>query len=329
MAAINPLRSLRTFTNWLDVSQQRIAHIYDTVYSHKNCKSLEHMIVYLAAIGFLLHLLLIFLARTLPAMSNLTLVIGSNYLAAISTPFSLILFYEVLLMVLSLPDSTTRSVGTQFEIISLIILRNVFKDMAKLEDLEQIDQHLDAFRAILVDMGGGVLLFLLVTVFYHISRRRTTYEQTMRVQTESLVRFINRKKILSLLLSILLFGLAANSLMRWGMAGYLALLGANPLESLPTNNFYTDMFSVLIFTDVLILILSLLLSDNYELVFRNAGFVIATILLRISLSISRPYNVGLALVAVLFGILVLLIYKYHSHIGLEAGVDHAEEESLP
>ena len=48
--------------------------------------------------------------------------------------------------------------------------------------------------------------------------------------------------------------------------------------------FYTDVFTVMIFTDVLIVILSLAVSDRYELVFRNGAFVISTILIRFSLT---------------------------------------------
>src|ERR1700693_2989422 len=78
--------------------------------------------------------------------------------------------------------------------------------------------------------------------------------------------------------------------------------------------FYTDVFAVMIFTDVLILILSLVVSDSYELVFRNAAFVIATILIRFSLTVGRPYGAVLALSGMVFGIFTLLIYNYHARI---------------
>ena len=58
--------------------------------------------------------------------------------------------------------------------------------------------------------------------------------------------------------------------------------------------FYTDVFTVMIFTDVLIVILSLAVSDRYELVFRNGAFVISTILIRFSLTASWPYGALLA-----------------------------------
>ena len=79
----------------------------------------------------------------------------------------------------------------------------------------------------------------------------------------------------------------------------------------PNMFFYTDVFAVMIFTDVLLVILSLVVSDSYELVFRNAAFVISTILLRFSLTVARPYGAVMALSAMIFGVLTLLIYDYH------------------
>ena len=67
----------------------------------------------------------------------------------------------------------------------------------------------------------------------------------------------------------------------------------------------------MIFTDVLIVILSLAVSDRYELVFRNGAFVISTILIRLSLTAAWPYGALLALMGMIFGILTLLIYNYH------------------
>lgn len=313
MSAVKSRQPLQSFGLWVNTLQCRIATGYDTLFSHHNRETFERFMVYVAANGFLLHLLLIFLSNRVPALASLQSVLGTSYLAAISTPFSVILFYEILLLVLALPESTTRSLGTQFEVISLIVLRDVFKDLAKLQSLEEIEQHFEVFRPILLDMGAGLLLFLLVTVFYHIGRYRTAMEQVRGEPSSALQHFIVRKKLVALILVGLLFWLVANNLILWGIAGYQALNGSVP-TLIPNGDYYTDLFTVLIFADVLILILSLLLTDSYCLVVRNAGFVIATILLRVSLTVSQPFDGVLALTAVLFGILVLLIYKYHSRL---------------
>jgi len=64
----------------------------------------------------------------------------------------------------------------------------------------------------------------------------------------------------------------------------------------------------MIFTDVFLLIVSLAYYDRYEYVFRNAGFVISTVLLRVSLSTPKPYDLLLALTAMLYGLAVLGVF---------------------
>ena len=89
----------------------------------------------LSIAGFAVHLLLIFLARTLADPPLLVAAAGHNYLTAISTPFNFILFYEVLTLIAALPASTTRSIASQFEIVSLIFIRDVFRDIGSAGDL--------------------------------------------------------------------------------------------------------------------------------------------------------------------------------------------------
>jgi hypothetical protein len=60
------------------------------------------------------------------------------------------------------------------------------------------------------------------------------------------------------------------------------------ITSEPNAFFYNDVFTVMIFTDVLILILSLVVSGRYEMAFRNAAFVLSIILLRFSLTEATP-----------------------------------------
>ncbi len=90
---------------------------------------------------------------------------------------------------------------------------------------------------------------------------------------------------------------------------HLVTIGhSSPLEHIAT--FYNDLFTVMIFTDVLVLILSLNVSGRYEMVFRNAAFIVSVILLRFSLTESAPYGAPLALLAMAFGVLTLLLFNF-------------------
>jgi hypothetical protein len=290
----------------------RIDALYDLFFSETNKAMLRQLVIRLGIAGFVIHLALIFLARSLPHPPLLIAEAGQNYLSAISTPFNFILFYEVLLLIATLPASTTRSIANQFEIVSLIFIRDVFKDIAAVSGL--VSQHrlaLDALPAFF-DMWGGFLMFFLVGVFRHVALQRTRPSGTA-IRSRGAALFIAQKKVVAVGLGSLLMGMAVYNI---GLLAYAILStllnGHGTIESATT--FYNDLFTVMIFTDVLILILSLVVSGVYELVFRNAAFVVSTILIRLSLSEGYPFGAPLALMAMVFGILTLLVFNFHMRL---------------
>ncbi len=293
----------------------QLADIFERLFTERRTAAFERYIIWLAIVGFAAHVSLIFLAQNLEPTPRFLAHLEVNYLAALYTPFSFILFYEVLLLILSIPQSTTGSLGRQYEIISLIVIRNVFKDIADFDSFQIIKEEIKEFIDVLVDMGGGLLMFLLVAVFYHIRRWQSpSLHADEKAIPPALRTFIMRKKAVALLLAGLLFALATYNLGRWSIEAYrVAMLGASPMIDV-TTIFYVDVFTVMIFTDVLILLFSMFRAGDYKLVFRNAGFIISTILIRFSLTIEKPYDVELALLATLFGILVLLVYGYFRRV---------------
>jgi hypothetical protein len=120
--------------------------------------------------------------------------------------------------------------------------------------------------------------------------------------------FIQLKKAVAVLLLVVLVTLAAANLASWaGLVERLPVLLAPPPIDVDLF-FFPRFFEFMIFTDVFILIVSLAYYDRYEYVFRNAGFVISTVLLRVSLSTPKPYDVVLALIAMLYGLAVLGVF---------------------
>jgi hypothetical protein len=68
-------------------------------------------------------------------MGNESLLL-TNPISAIYTPFSIILYYEIFLLIFYLPRSFTTSILKQFEIISLIIIRRIFYDIPKISKVK-------------------------------------------------------------------------------------------------------------------------------------------------------------------------------------------------
>ncbi len=289
------------------------AAIYDRLYSEASQARIERLIMDASIIGFLAHLTLVFLSRTLAHPPALIAAVGTNYLSAIYTPFSLILFYEVLMLIAALPQSTTQSIAKQYEIVSLIFIRRFFKDIAELDDIGKLAQFSADVLPVFLDVAAGLFMFLLVTVFLDVGRRRVAPDTSPRESPE-LNKFISRKKAIAVALTALLISLAANSIWEFCYGAYQALYQGVKTNLDPNTVFYTEVFTVMIFTDVLIVILSLAVSDRYELVFRNGAFVISTILIRFSLTVARPFAAELAVTGMIFGIVTLLIYNYHARV---------------
>jgi len=293
---------------WTPIGRFLVA-VFDALDSPVVRSWLERAVVAAAAVGFLVHLAAIGITRLLPDLPQ-TLFEGldESPLHAVYTPFSVILFYEVVLLVFALAASHTGEIAKQYQIVSLIVVRRVFKDIGSFSELENWLAEPEAVKAVLIDMAGAVLMFLIVTGFTFL--RHKTPKTPIR---RDLQKFIELKKALAVLLLVVLVALAAINLASW-----LGMVSGLPVMLAPPANvdlfFFPRFFEFMIFTDVFLLIVSLAYYDRYEYVFRNAGFVISTVLLRVSLETPKPYDLLLALTAMLYGLAVLGVFACLSTI---------------
>jgi len=294
----------------IESTVQRLEGVYDHLTTDRSQHRLESLFVTLAIGGFLFHLLLILSKRCLPGFApQMTTGISSNFLQAVYTPFSFILFYEVLLLVLALPKSLTTSICKQYEIISLIVIRRVFKDIGSFDDFGSWLTDTETVKIVLLDMGGALLMFLAVTLFYRI-RQTVVKAETIR----DLKGFIRFKKVLTLVLGAVLIVLATGNFVAW-FDSVMPWNGDTEKNLLNLEEyFFPAFFEFMIFTDVLLLIVSIRYYDRYEYLFRNSGFVISTVLLRISLSTAKPYDLVIALIAIFYGLCLISIFAYFTRV---------------
>lgn len=286
----------------------RLSGWYDSLSRESNVVRVERGIIRFALAGFILHLLLIFLAKHSPLGSTLLLHLPTNYLKAIYTPFSIVLFYEVLTLVIILPRSISTFIGKQYEIITLITIRSFFHDIADY-DLDKPDIYtMDFLGEISLDLVGALLLFFLTILYYRIFAR--TRKARMDPSSRR-TRIIHTKKAAAVVLSLLLLVLSVVSLTGWLVELYHASTEGGDFPN-PNVVFYKEFFSVMIFVDVFLLILSFFYSGTYDLIFRNAGFVISTILVRIALTAEKPFTIYFALTAVLFGVLLMALFAFYN-----------------
>ena len=282
-------------------------------------EKVEIATVYLSFAFFLTHLLLIGLRNTFPSLTFLQ-PLSANYLSALYTPFSIILVYEVYLLILALPLSFTNSVRKQYEIISLIIIRNVFKDISMFDDFEQLAEQTDVIIRIASDLGSGLLLFFLVGVFHQVSLKRKKFSF---LTDEQIRRFVYLKERVSLLLLFIFFALTLFSVYDFVHETYRLVAFGETFSIDLGVIFFVEFYTIMIFSDVFIFIASFMFSQTYSRLLRNAGFVCSTVILRISLSVESELSGWIAAVAAVTGILSQLIYIYF--VKLEEEFEKKEE----
>lgn len=299
-------------------------NIYSTyirqLLSSKAQKIIERIILIIAVASFLIHLAVILMVDfDIIHVDNPSVLLG-NPIAAIYTPFSFILLYEVYLLIYYLPKSFTIYISKQYEIMTLILIRRLFKDLSALtiETEWFTSKYAIQFSC---DLVSSVLLFFFIYLFYTQSKKQFTEPKLSSMQQAAVQRFVIIKTIIASLLVPIFVILAFYSLTTW-VINVLSPDMNNVGYIININNiFFEHFFTVLIFADVLILLFSFFITDDFHKVIRNSGFIISTILIRLSFSYSGMINNLLILCAIVFGLLVLLIHnKFQKVI--------TEEESL-
>ncbi|WP_407523802.1 hypothetical protein PDL71_17980 [Lacibacter sp. MH-610] len=290
-------------------------------------KRIESLIIYTAILGFLLHLLLIALVHFNVLQSGVEKGLLQNPIAAIYTPFSFIIVYEVYLLIYYLPRSTTIYIGKQYEIITLIIIRRLFKDLSHLEFTENwISVPYDL--QFTVDLIATLLLFFLILLFYRLNRNQLRLQQPSPMPAPQLARFIKLKKTVSALLLPVFFTLAVYSLLHWISVSLFSI--DRLLYTMKNVNqvFFDDFFTVLILVDVLLLLFSFFHTDSFYKIIRNSGFIISTILIKLSFAAEGILNVLLILVAVLFGVILLWIHNRYERMYQETEFTPPQNEEV-
>ena len=74
-------------------------------------------------------------------------------------------------------------------------------------------------------------------------------------------------------------------------------------------NFFQSFYTVLIFSDILLVLIAQRFLPEFKAVFRNSGFALATLLIRLALTAPPFYNVSIGIGAAVFACFLTLIYN--------------------
>ena len=280
--------------------QQKIEDLFSKIFSEKIIKKFEKYILYLASIGFVIHLTIILLNNyNLIELSVVGTNLFSNPISALYTPFSFILVYEAFLLIYYIPRSFTTAVGKQYQIMSLIVIRKIFKDIP-LVDLNANWIENSNNQQLVFDLVGVLIIFFLIYLF-----KITKEKLPIKPVSDKLDRFIASKKLVSIVLLPILFTICIFSFVNWFNGVFIEESFNDNLNNL----FFNEFFTILILADVFILLLSFQYTERYSQLIRNTGFIISTILLRLSFSVSGLTSILLIISGIVFGLLILLIYN--------------------
>ena len=276
--------------------------LYDRFLGHRTNEKLRHLCIQAAILGFLLHLLLCLLYQLdLISFSQQTGELFDSYLDALYTPFSIFLAYEVYELIRTIPDSFTNSIGKQFEIITLLVVRDILK---RLSDIDaSVTSTVDGSITILaVECLAFLILFGTALLFYRAQRETNLISN----KSDELGKFILQKKQLAILLFAVYILTAIYSLSIWSYGVFEGDGSTN------RTIFFLDFFTVLIMADILILLVSYQYITEFTYLARNTGFILSTVILRVAIASPGMSGAILFILAGCLGSAVLLSgYLFH------------------
>lgn len=191
---------------------------------------------------------------------------GSHFYS-IQLAFTLILALEVISLIFVLPASLSKSMGKQLEILTLILLRNAFKELSIMP--EPIDISMDNLHQlfdIAVSGTGALVVFLCLGSYRYLVQRQRLFLRDQLMLT----RYVRCKKLLAVCLLLLFVGLGIYDLPQFAEGR--------------DANFFETIYTILIFADIAMVLIAQRFMPSYYAVFRNSGYVIGTLLMRLSLS---------------------------------------------
>ena len=224
-------------------------------------------------------------------------------LSTLYTPFSILLAYEVYELIRTIPDSFSSSVGKQFEIATLLVVREILKRLSEIEITGDWSIGED-LSILLVECAAFIVLFY-TSISYH----RISLEIRHENDPSGLVSsFISYKKIIATAMVPVFLSIAAFSFVSW-------LNDANDGGGgVDRGIFFLEFFTFLILADILILLISYWFYTDFANLARNTGFVLSTVVIRVAISSS---GLSSMILFSLSGVLGVAIIGISSRLNLD------------
>ncbi len=219
--------------------------------------------------------------------------------SALYTPFSVLLAYEAYQLIREIPTSFSNSVGKQFEIVTLLVVRDIFKNLSLFEFKD--DWTLDSrIYLLLIECTTFIVLF-----YTSLNYRKCSLSlMVSTMDVNDLKVYIKSKRIIAQILLFTYVVIASLAFSGW-IEG--VMLGNGDADR---KIFFLDFFTCLIMADILILLMFYRFSDDFNALARNTGFVLATVMLRVAIGAPGVSSMILFIVSGILGIAILRITQH-------------------
>lgn len=280
----------------------RLEHFWEEVIMKRAAGSI-------LVITYILMLVVVELNRNGLLPSPLAETLPNSHFFAVEIAFTVLLITEVVSLIFGLTRSFSRSIGIQLEILSLILLRDTFKQFTYLGEPLVWEEVANYITPMIADAVGALSIFFLIGIYYRMQKSRPiTMDEVEQAE------FIAYKKFIAL-----------------GLVVVFAVVGIVDLVrlviGLPTYPFFETFYTILIFTDILMVLLSLRYSISFAVTFRNFGFAVVTVFIRLALIAPTLIGVALGIGTTVFAMGLTLAYNRSGHLILsESKNDHDEKE---
>ena len=251
-----------------------------------------------AVVGFFVHILVWVLFET----GNITITgeaseLVKSPLSTLYTPFSILLVYEVYQLIRTIPDSFSSSVGKQYEIATLLVVRDVLKRLSEVQNSEGWKISSDLGFLLIECVAFLVLLYTSLTYFKISSSSEKSEEMT-----DNIAIFVEAKRGIANAMLLIFLVIAAYSFYTW----YSSVQEGG--GSVSRVIFFLDFFTFLILADILILLISYWFYTDFGNLARNTGFVLSTVIIRVAISSEGISSMILFTLSGLLGIAILKMF---------------------
>ena len=258
--------------------------------------------IVLAVVGFFVHISFWALDSTgRISITGEASELVSSPLSSLYTPFSILLVYEVYQLTRTIPDSFSSSVGKQYEIATLLVVRDILKRLSEVESSDGWEISSD-LGFLLVECAAFLALFYTSLTYFRISEKSTKSGE----MSGDIAVFVEAKRLVANFMLIVFLITAAYSFVTW-IASVQDGGG-----SVSRVIFFLDFFTFLILADILILLISYWFYTDFGNLARNTGFVLSTVIIRVAISSEGVSAMVLFTLSGLLGIAILRMFAQDS-----------------